>query len=244
VNREGVRLSVVVPAYREGAGLGVNLLRIRETAQAWDFPHEVIASVHTGRDETLEAARAVARDWLALRVLEVPFARGKGLAVRHGMLAAHGAIVVFTDADLSVPAAALGELPAWFDARPDVAVGIGSRRHPESRVPQAQGALRQLTARGFNLWVRTLTGLPFRDTQCGFKAFRREAAQTLFEPLQSRHFAFDVELLLRARGAGFRVEEMPVEWTQGPGTSVSVPRDVLAMGLEVVRLAWRFRADR
>ena len=233
-----VDLSLVVPAFREGAALGRSLRVLREASAGWPGTFEVIAAIHSGQEATRAAAEEVASDWSALRVITVPQPSGKGAAVRTGVQASRGRWVAFTDMDLSVPPGTVAEVPARLDA--GVSVIIATRRGAGSVIDRPQPGLRQVVARGFNALVRLATGLPFRDTQCGFKAFTREAADAIFARQRLDGFAFDVEVLLLARELGFRVEELPVHWRNGDSTSVSVPRDVLKMGFDVLRLGLRF----
>lgn len=167
-------------------------------------------------DGTADVARAA-----GVRVLENPGNRGKGYSVRHGMLQAKGDWVLFTDADLSAPIDDLEKL--WTAAgRADAAVAIGSRAIDRSLIGVHQPFFRETSGRFFNVAMRIVTGLPFHDTQCGFKLFERRAATAIFERQSLDGFGFDVEVLYIARRLGYLVLEVPVRWNDVPGTKVSL----------------------
>ena len=160
-----------------------------------------------------------------VQVRENPVHRGKGFAVRTGMLAASGDIIFFMDADLSVPLRYVDPFVAHLEAHPQTAAVIGSRRHPESVVSKRQHFLRERAGRAFNHVVRALGLSMSKDTQCGFKAFRRAAAREIFSRAKIDGFAFDTEVLLLARKLGLRVDELPVEWINDEETKFRPLRD-------------------
>ena len=177
---------------------------------------------------------------VALRLLRNGRNRGKGYSLKHGVLLAKGTHVLVSDADFSTP---IGELPRLLQpvAAGECDIAIGSRGLAESNVALRQPIWRQTMGRIFNRIVRLLTRLPFRDTQCGFKVMRREAAAPLFRAARVERFAYDVEILLLARKARLRVREIPVLWRDAPGSKVHAVRDSLAMLRDVVRVLWRER---
>ena len=205
-------VSIVVPAYAEEHRIGPTVLAL--CALARELPHlrEVLVVVEPSGDRTAEVARAAAAGDPLVRVLENPAHRGKGHAVRTGMLRAAGDIVFFMDADLSVPLRYVAPFVSHLEAHPEVAAAIGNRRHAGSVITKRQHFLRERAGRAFNHVVRGLGLSASKDTQCGFKAFRREAAQQIFSAAQIDGFAFDTEVLLLARKFGLRVDELPVEW--------------------------------
>jgi dolichyl-phosphate beta-glucosyltransferase len=170
-------------------------------------------------------ARQAAEGDSVVQVRENPVHRGKGFAVRTGMLAASGDIIFFMDADLSVPLRYVAPFIAHLEAHPQTAAVIGSRRHPESVVSKRQHFLRERAGRAFNHVVRALGLSPSKDTQCGFKAFRRAAAREIFSRAKIDGFAFDTEVLLLARKLGLRVDELPVEWINDEETKFRPLRD-------------------
>src|SRR5437879_3374447 len=176
-----VKYSIIIPAYNEGARLGATLDRVLDyvAAQGWDA--EVVVVNDGSRDQTSDLVRASAQAHPQLRLIENPGNRGKGYSVRNGMLNATGEILLFSDADLSSPIEEAYKLFAAIEAGADIA--IGSRWLQPEMQTHRQSLLRQFYGRLFNLALRVLLGLNFKDTQCGFKAFTRSAAQATF-PLQ------------------------------------------------------------
>jgi dolichyl-phosphate beta-glucosyltransferase len=187
------------------------------------------------RDGTAAAVKSDASIGDRLRVLTLPENRGKGAAVRAGMLAAGADVALVTDVDLSTPLDDLPALAAALVAGADVA--IGSRALPASDVQVHQPAHRELLGKTFNVVLRALTGLPFADTQCGFKLFRLTSARALFERQRIEGFAWDAEICLLARDAGVQVVEVPVRWANDPRTHVHVVRSAPRLALDLVRLA-------
>ena len=171
-----------------------------------------------------------------IRVLENPGNRGKGYSVRNGMLHAHGDVMLFTDADLSSPIYEAGKLFAALEQGADVA--IGSRWLQADLQTERQPWYRQLYGRLFNLALRMVLGLKYRDTQCGFKAFTRAAAQTIFTRQRIERWGFDPELLFLADKFKLRTVEVPVEWAHDHRSKISPLRDGIKMGLEMLEVRW------
>ncbi len=218
-------VSIVIPAYAEEQRIGRAVTELRSLAGEFPRLREVLIVVEPSGDRTTEIARAAADGDPLVVVLENPDHRGKGFSVRTGMLRAGGEIVFFMDADLSVPLAHVAPFVAHLDAHPETAVVIGNRRHPGSVITRRQHPLRERAGRLFNHAVRSLGLSASKDTQCGFKAFRRDAAQKIFTRAQIDGFAFDTEILLLARKLGFRVDELPVEWINDEHTKFRPLRD-------------------
>ncbi|HXA51456.1 MAG TPA: dolichyl-phosphate beta-glucosyltransferase [Candidatus Acidoferrum sp.] len=210
-------ISIVIPAYNEQNRLGPSLQKIRRylDSSSWDFC-EIVVVNDGSRDKTSDVARNQ-----GARVLENPGNRGKGYTVRHGMLEAKGDWVLYTDADLSSPIEELEKLWAAV-ARDKAQVAIGSRAVDRSLVGVHQPLVRELSGRFFNLVMRMITGLPFRDTQCGFKLFEAATARDVFSRQQLEGFGFDVEVLFIAQKLGRRALEVPVRWDNVEGTKVSL----------------------
>jgi glycosyltransferase involved in cell wall biosynthesis len=226
--------SIIIPAYNEGARLGVTLDRVlmHIAAQGWNA--EVIVVNDGSSDNTAEIVRARADANSRLRLLQNPGNHGKGYSVRHGMLAADGEILLFTDADLSAPIEQATKLFEAIQAGADVAVG--SRWLRPDLQTRRQSLLRQFYGRGFNLILRVLLGLKFKDTQCGFKAFTRAAAKILFSIQTIEGWGFDAELLYIADRLGLKVEEVPVVWSHDAGTRIDPLRDGIHMLVEVMAI--------
>jgi dolichyl-phosphate beta-glucosyltransferase len=229
-------LSLVVPAYNEANRLPATLERIREHRRSWNFRNEVIVVVEPSDDGTLALAEEAAKSDSYLVVLTHHEKRGKGFAVRNGMLHARGDCIFFTDADLSTPLEDLdaGLLRLRQDRSLDVIVG--NRQHPETRILRHQNVAREWMGKVFNRIVQSMTGLRIRDTQCGFKGFRRRAANEIFSRQRLDGFSFDVEVLLLAHTMGFSIGEMPVHWTNSPASRVRVLEDSVKMLADLFRI--------
>jgi dolichyl-phosphate beta-glucosyltransferase len=229
-------LSLIVPAYNEADRLPETIQRIQKHSRSWSFPVEVIVVVEPSEDGTLAFAEKAARSWIHLRVLTHHEKRGKGFAVRSGMLRARGDLLFFTDADLSTPLEDLDAALALFARERSIDLIVGNRMHPESQILQRQNASRERMGKVFNRIVKTLTGLRIRDTQCGFKGFRNRAAKEIFGRQRIDGFSFDVEVLLLARAMGFVMAELPVHWTNSEASRVHPVRDSTRMFFDVVRV--------
>jgi glycosyltransferase involved in cell wall biosynthesis len=228
--------SIIIPAHNEVGRLGATLDRVLNyiARQRWDA--EVIVVNDGSRDQTPDLVRTYAQTHPALRLLENPGNRGKGYSVRNGMLNATGEILLFTDADLSAPIEEAPKLFAAIHSGADIAIGSRWLR-PELQT-QRQSLLRQVYGRIFNLSLRLVLGLNFKDTQCGFKAFTRQAAQEIFPRQRIERWGFDPELLYLARKFGFKVKEVPVVWSHSEGTRISPLRDGIRMFGEVLKIRW------
>jgi dolichyl-phosphate beta-glucosyltransferase len=235
-------LSLVIPAYNEAHRLPPTVERLEQFCREAPWPVEVVIVVEQSTDGTLQIARDYTREQACtFKVIDNGAQRGKGHAVRSGMLQAEGELVFYMDADLSVP---LGEVPPFvkrFEEDSSIAVLVGNRQHAQSRITLAQGWLRRSMGQTFNRIISFFALADVRDTQCGFKAFRRKACQEIFSRQQLDGFAFDVEVLMLARRLGFRVADMPVEWINSPESKVHIVRDSLRMLWDVVRIRWRER---
>jgi glycosyltransferase involved in cell wall biosynthesis len=213
-------ISIVVPAYNEERRLPATLDALVGYLSRRGFPFAEIVVVDDGSTDGTAALVERRSDPVPIRLLRNPGNRGKGYAVRHGMLEAAGDWILFTDADLSAPIDELSRLEAAV-AGGRAEVAIGSRGLDRSLIERHQPGLRETAGRFFNLVMRLVTGLPFRDTQCGFKLFAARAAREIFRRQRLDGFGFDVEALFLARRLGLRVVEVPVRWSDVEGTKVS-----------------------
>jgi dolichyl-phosphate beta-glucosyltransferase len=232
-------LSVVIPAYNEERRLPALLTALQhgfdEIAERAGMSFAEAIVVDDGStDSTVEVVREFEGLGERLTLMRLPVNRGKGAAVRAGMLAARGDRALMTDADMSTPLDDIVSLAAALDRGYDMA--IGSRALPRSRVLVHQPAVRELMGKGFNLLLRLATGSSWRDTQCGFKLFRLETTRALFEAQRIEGFAFDAEICVRARRAGLGLQEVPVRWSNDPDTRVRAAPS-LRMGLDILRIA-------
>lgn len=210
-------LSIIIPAYNEAKRLPASLVKVRAYLDAapWDFA-EVVVVDDGSTDDTAQVARDA-----GARVIPNPGNRGKGYSVKHGILEAKGEWALFTDADLSTP---IGEVEKLWSAveREGASVAVGSRAVDRSLVGVHQPALREAVGRLFNLAMRLITGLDFKDTQCGFKLFQTGAGREIFSRQLLDGFGFDVEVLFIASRRGLRAVEVPVRWDNVEGTKVSL----------------------
>ncbi len=229
-------LSIVIPAFNEELRLPATLDRLAEYLPTLGLQTEVLIVDDGSRDRTAEVAKSFDRKISGLRVLSNGTNRGKGYSVRHGMLEAAGDLVLFTDADLSAPIEESDQLIAALRNGYDVA--IGSRALNRSLISTHESAFRELAGIIFNRIVRVVLWLPFVDTQCGFKAFRRERCRIIFELQRIEGFGFDPELLYLARHFRLRAIEIPVRWGHSPDTKVSMLRDSLKMFVDIFVIRW------
>jgi dolichyl-phosphate beta-glucosyltransferase len=229
-------LTLVIPAFNEAARLPQSLVELKKHGDGWDFPYEILVVVEPSSDETLDLAKTAAKSFPELRVIGNSVHRGKGFAVRTGMLAGRGEMLFFTDCDLSTPLPDLDRAIALFRSESELDIIVGSRKHPDSQILQHQSAIRELMGNTFNRMVRTLAGFKFLDTQCGFKGFRAQTAREIFKRQQIDGFSFDVEVLLLAQAMGFVIIEVPVHWSNSPESKVRVVGDSLKMLGDLLRV--------
>ena len=231
--------SVVIPCFNEAGRIGETLRLTIEYLSANAAGSELIVVNDGSTDATAAIARERLKDArIQTRLLENFPNRGKGAAVRSGLLAARKPIGLFFDADLSTP---LGETPKLIEpiANGEVDIAFGSRALDRGLIGIHQPWRREQAGRAFNLLVRIATGLPFWDTQCGFKAFRLDVCRPILEAARLDGFAFDVELLYLAQNAGLRIREIPVRWNHAEGSKVQFFKDSLRMLREVIALRAR-----
>jgi dolichyl-phosphate beta-glucosyltransferase len=227
-------LSLVLPAYCEALRLPATMAALTEWCEQFTGSVEVVIVVEKSGDGTLEIAREIAARQAhssrsVFEIVDNRVQRGKGYAVRTGMLRTRGEFVFYMDADLSVP---LGEVDAFlrfFAEHPEVDVLVGNRQHPASRITRPQAWLRRSMGQAFNRLLGALAVAGLRDTQCGFKAFRRAACREIFSRQRLDGFAFDVEVLLLAQRLGYGLADLPVEWINSPDSHVHILRDSVRM---------------
>ena len=228
--------SIVIPAYNESARLRATIEKILAHMLAHGWDAEVLVVNDGSSDDTAAIVQSFAAQNLTVRLLQNPGNRGKGYSVRNGMLHANGEIILFTDADLSSPIEEADKLFSAIEAGADIA--MGSRWLRVELQTQRQPLYRQLYGRIFNLALRLILDLHYRDTQCGFKAFTRRAAHTIFPQQHIERWGFDPEILYLAQKFGLRIQEVPVKWAHREGTRLNPLRDGIRMFGELLRIRW------
>ncbi len=228
--------SFIIPAYNESERLAVSLPKILDYVRQQQLRGEIIVVNDGSTDDTAAVVRGFMTLHPDVRLVENPGNRGKGYSVRHGMLQAQSDVMLFTDADLSSPIYEAGKLFAAIEKGADVA--IGSRWLQADLQTERQPWYRQLYGRLFNLGLRLVLGLKYRDTQCGFKAFTRAAGRTIFTRQRVERWGFDPELLFIADKFHLRTAEVPVEWAHDHRSKISPVRDGIKMGLEMITVRW------
>jgi glycosyltransferase involved in cell wall biosynthesis len=232
--------SLVIPAYNEAHRIGQTLTEAMAYLRANSADSEVVVVDDGSTDSTANVVREAAAAFgeIEMRLLERRPNAGKGAAVRAGLLAATRPVALFSDADLSTPVSEAPKLlePIFAD---ELDVAFGSRALNRGLIGDRQMWHREQAGRLFNVAVRTMTGLPFWDTQCGFKAFRLDPLRPILAAARSDGFGFDVELLYLAHRANLRMREIPVRWNHHEGSKVHMLHDSLHMLQEVIALRMR-----
>jgi len=232
------RLSIVIPAYNEALRIGDSLEKVRHYIESKPFPVELLVVDDGSTDPTVEIVSKALAAFPSGRLVRNDRNHGKGFSVRHGVLEARGELVLFTDSDLSTPIEEADKLLESIETS-GADAAIGSRALQRELIGVRQPWFREWAGRGFNLLVRVLTGLPFRDTQCGFKLFRRATARRAFELQRIEGFGFDPEILFLMERLGGHVVEIPVRWNDNPASKVRFLSDATRMFADLIALRWR-----
>lgn len=226
-------LSIIIPAYNEDKRIKKTLEKILNYLSIISYTWEIILVDDGSTDRTSDNSREIIKD-TRLIVIKNPVNMGKGYSVKKGILASKGEIVLFLDADLSTPIEEMDKMLLWIEKGYDIV--IGSRALPDSIIELPQAWYRQSMGKIFNLLIRAFVLKGFKDTQCGFKCFKREAAMRIFELQRLSGFAFDVEILLIARKFGFNIKEVPVRWINSPESKVHIIKGSLSMLMELFKI--------
>ena len=228
--------SIIIPAYNESQRIAASLDKIIAYTSEQHWMTEILVVNDGSRDNTADIVREYAKSHAQVRLIENPGNRGKGYTVRNGMSQATGEILLFTDADLSSPIQESRKLFAAIQAGADVA--IGSRWLQAELQTERQPFHRQVFGRAFNVLLRIILGLKYKDTQCGFKAFTRKAAQSLFPRQRIERWGFDPELLFLSLKYGLSIAEVPVEWAHDDRSKINPVVDGFKMFTELLRIRW------
>jgi dolichyl-phosphate beta-glucosyltransferase len=227
-------LSIVIPAYNEALRIGRTLDRIDEYLKGYGPSYEIIVVDDGSTDDTEKVVRKAAEKHPAIILLQNVMNKGKGYSVKRGVLASRGRFVLMSDADLSTPIEEIGRLYKALKEGYDVA--IGSRSVSGSKILKRQTWYRQLMGKTFNKIVQAVAVAGIRDTQCGFKLFKGDAARKVFARQRIERFAFDVEALYLAKQMGLSIREVPVIWMNSPDSKVSIFKDSLQMLQDLLKI--------
>ncbi|MBK7890743.1 MAG: glycosyltransferase family 2 protein [Bdellovibrionales bacterium] len=234
-------VSIVIPAYNEERRLPLAIRDMRGFFGPSQTSLEFVVVIEKSKDHTVDAAHKAIDGDTRFRVIANDVQRGKGFAVKTGMLQAQGDIVFFMDADLSTPLVEIGTFLSILMSDPTVDIVIGSRAEAKSQILKKQTWIRRNLGRGFNHLVQAAGIRGIKDTQCGFKAFRRRTIEPIFTRQTIDGFAFDVEVLLLARKLGFNIVTQPVRWMNSPDSKVRIWIDPLKMLWDLIKVRWIVR---
>lgn len=226
--------SIIIPAFNETQRIGASLEKIIAFIHEHKWQAEIIVVNDGSTDNTADIVRGFAAQEPMIRMVENPGNRGKGFSVRNGMLHAAGDVLLFSDADLSAPIYEAKKLLQAIDAGADVA--IGSRWITRSLQRERQPLHREVLGRAYNAALQLVLGLHYRDTQCGFKAFTRRAAHSIFPNLKIERWGFDPEILFLAQRLKLKVAEVPVEWAHDGRSKINPVKDGIRMLGEMVKI--------
>lgn len=231
-------ISIIIAAYNEEHRIGESLLKVKDYLTGQDLDYEIIVIDDGSTDNTKKVATGYKAKIINLKIISYPINKGKGYALRQGVLVSKGEAVLLTDADLSTPIEELSYMLPLISSR-EYDVVIGSRGLKQSTIIKKQPWWRQDMGKIFNRIVRLLVLDDFSDTQCGFKLFSGEVARSLFKDARIDRFAYDVEILALAKKKGFNILEMPVKWINSPDSKVNPIFDSLQMLFDLVKIRLR-----
>jgi len=234
-------LAVIVPAYNEAARMGPTLQRLADYFRTQTYTWSVTVVSDGSTDETVEIVEAFARNNASFHLLSYSTNRGKGFAVRKGMLEVNAKHLLLSDADLAAP---IEEVEKLWPAMGTADIAIGSRPLRESRLERRQPWLREMLGRAANLPIQLLAVRGIRDTQCGFKLFRDEVAKDVFSRCKLNGFSFDFEALMIARDLSYKIAEVPIRWSHQEGSKVVLWRDAPRSLFDLFKLRIMGRAKR
>lgn len=232
----GIRISVIIPVYNEEKRLKKTLIEIAQYLRSQSYRSEIIVVNNGSKDRTAEMVSDLTSDLKNLRLIDNKDNRGKGFAVKQGMLEARGDYRIFTDADNSTSIDQIEKMFPLFEKGYDIV--IGSRDIKGAILDPPQPWQRRMTGEGFKLYRKIILGLwGIQDTQCGFKGFTQKAAENIFSKCKIEGFSFDPEVLLIAQKLGFKIKEIPVYWKNDPDSKVKIS-SMIKMALDLLKIKW------
>jgi len=229
-----MEISIIIPAYNEEKRILKTLKKIYEYLKNKKCDFEIIVVDDGSKDKTVNVVSNFADGKKEVKILKHEKNMGKGAAVKTGVLSASGDLVLFTDADLSTPIEEIEKLKKSIEIGYDIS--IGSRGLKESKIIIPQPWHRRIIGKIFPLLVRILVINDFKDTQCGFKLFKKGVAKKIFEELKTDGFAFDVEVLAKGKKYGYKIDEVPVVWYNSPRSSVKIFKDSFRMFISLLKI--------
>lgn len=233
-NLKKMEISVIIPAYNEEKRIGRTIERVYEYFKGKNYDFEIIVVDDGSYDGTIKVVEKFSEGKREIKIIKHEKNMGKGAAVRTGVLNSSGKLILFTDADLSTPIEEFEKLKEKVEKGYDIA--IGSRGVKGSKIVIPQVWYRRLVGKIFPFLVRFLIMKDFKDTQCGFKLFKKEAGKKIFSELKTSGFAFDVEVLLRGKKLGYKIAEVGVLWYNSPESKVSILKSPIRMLLELKKI--------
>jgi dolichyl-phosphate beta-glucosyltransferase len=231
---QGPALSIIIPAFNEERRIPNTLEKICNYFESKDHRYEILVVDDGSTDDTATCVDQYVRKCDRIKLVRNATNRGKGYSVKNGFVRATGDYLLFSDADLSTPIEEIEKLTSYLQRGYDIA--IGSRGLKDSDIQLHQPLYREMMGKTFNIFVRLLSIRDFRDTQCGFKCFTKEAAIAVCKRQRLQGFCFDVEMLYIAKKLGYRIKEVPVTWRNSPETKVRALRHSANMFLDLLRI--------
>jgi glycosyltransferase involved in cell wall biosynthesis len=233
-----VQVSVVLPAYNEASRLEATVARVIEALEEFAKSYEVIIAEDGSTDGTYKIAESLAEKYRGVKCMHGEKRLGRGAALKNAFEKSSGQVLVYMDVDLATDIGQLESLVRTVEEE-EFDIAIGSRMLPESKVERSR--TRQIASESYSFLVRTMLGSEIKDYQCGFKAFRREPLMRLLGEVNSRHWFWDTEIVVRAFRKGYTIKEIPVKWMSGRETKVKLLKDSFSMGWQVIQLWWQLR---
>ena len=232
-----IEVSLVFPAFNEREDLDNTVKRAMKALEKITDSYEIVIAEDGSTDGTDKIASDLSKEYSFITHIHSDKRLGRGLALKNAFSKARGKILVYMDVDLATN---IEHLRALIESvRKGYDFATGSRMHPKSKVTRSRS--RQIASKSYNFMARSFLGSKVKDHQCGFKASRREALLTILDDVKANHWFWDTEMLVRASRKGYRVKEIPVEWTQKGRTKVKLMKDSFEMGSQILKLWWEIR---
>lgn len=229
-------ISIVIPCYNEEHRIEITLNKIQQyiLKNSIECDYQIVLVDNNSTDNTLNILKSYQKKFENFKIVSATEFKGKGWAVKKGILNADGDIIVFSDADLSTPIEELQKI--IFEINNGADIVIGSRQHKDSNIIRHQNFLRESMGKIFNIILRKILYTEFKDTQCGFKGFKKDAGLKLFRLSKVKTFAFDAEILFLANKLNYKIVEIPIKWINSPASKVRIIKDSLKMLFDLIKV--------